>query len=166
MVPGRMVYRSLDLLMPESRSAAPPARRESRKARRLAPSLVIAVFIVAGIAGIVLWRWLWYPREQVLEADWVAVAAVLAGDGTAGMRDGDATHARFSDPFGVASAADGSIYVADAGGAQRVRRIAADGVVSTLAGGEEGFADGFGAAARFSTPSGLAVAGDGAVVRG
>lgn len=142
---------------------APPAGPESSKSRRLAVPIVIAVVIVAGVTGFVLWRRILHPRERALEVDWVAVAAVLAGDGTAGMRDGDATRARFSDPFGVASAADGSIYVADAGDAQRVRRIAPDGVVSTLAGGDEGYADGLGAAARFSTPSGLAVARDGAV---
>jgi hypothetical protein len=67
----------------------------------------------------------------------------------AGMRDGDVTTARFSDPFGIASASNGgTVYVADAGDAQRIRRIASDGSVSTLAGGEPGFADGRGAAAQ------------------
>ena len=69
--------------------------------------------------------------------------------------------ASFSDPFGVAAARDGSIYIADAGDAQRIRRIGADGTVSTFAGGGLGYADGRGTAARFSTPSGIALTGDG-----
>jgi len=81
----------------------------------------------------------------------------IAGDGVAGTRDGDARNARFADPFGVAIAADGSIYIADAGESPRIRRISPDGTVSTVAGGERGFANGVGAVARFDTPSGLAV---------
>src|SRR6185503_5083685 len=81
----------------------------------------------------------------------------LAGDGVAGTIDDEASRARFSDPFGVAVGADGTIYVADAGDAQRIRAVSPDGRVFTLAGGERGFADGRGAAARFNTPSGLTV---------
>ena len=86
----------------------------------------------------------------------------MAGDGVAGMRDGPAPRARFSDPFGVAAAADGTIYVSDAGDAQRVRRIAMDGTVTTVAGGGgHGHVDGPAASARFNTPSGLAIGPDG-----
>ncbi len=49
------------------------------------------------------------------------------------------------------------MYVADAGDNNRIRRIGADGAVATLAGSQEGFADGAGTAARFNTPSGLAL---------
>ncbi|MCA1651446.1 MAG: gluconolaconase [Acidobacteria bacterium] len=146
--------------MPEPPSDDSPGRREAPG--RLLLLIPIVVVIVAGVAGFVVWRWILQPQDP-LEADWVAVAAVLAGDGTAGMRDGDAARARFSDPFGVAASEDGTIYVADAGDAQRVRRITPNGVVSTLAGGDEGYADGSGAAAQFSSPSGLAIARDGTV---
>ena len=97
------------------------------------------------------------PHSAALEPRWAATALVLAGDGVPGMRDGDATAARFSDPFGIASAPDGAIYVADAGEAQRIRKISPDGRVSTFAGGHPGFADGLGEAAQFSSPSGLAI---------
>ena len=96
-------------------------------------------------------------RQRALEPGWPAIVVTLAGDGVAGVRDGDASRSRFSDPFGVAIAQDGTIYVSDAGDSQRIRRLSPDGVVSTLAGGERGFSDGVGLAARFSTPSGLAV---------
>ena len=82
---------------------------------------------------------------------------LLAGDGVPGVRDGARERARFSDPFGIAVGADGTVFVADAGDAQRIRRITPDGAVTTLAGGRRGFADGHGAAARFDTPSAIAI---------
>lgn len=94
---------------------------------------------------------------------WDARLELLAGDGVAGLRDGAPLQARFADPYGLARAADGTLYVADAGDNNRLRRIAPDGQVTTLAGAREGFADGAGAAAAFHTPSGLALDGAGNV---
>ena len=85
------------------------------------------------------------------------LVGVLAGDGQVGWLDGPALEARFSEPFGLAVAADGSTFVTDAGNSHRLRRIGVDGHVSTLAGGERGFVDGRGPEARFATPSALAV---------
>ena len=88
---------------------------------------------------------------------WRAAAMIAAGDGSPGFRDGPATAARFSDPFGVAAAPDGTVFLADAGENNRIRRLTPQGEVTTLAGGAEGHADGAGAAASFHTPSGLAL---------
>jgi glucose/arabinose dehydrogenase len=88
---------------------------------------------------------------------WRAQVTTAAGDGSPGFQDGAATGARFADPFGVAVAADGSVYVSDAGENNRIRKLGARGEVTTLAGGREGFADGVGAAASFDTPSALAL---------
>ena len=88
---------------------------------------------------------------------WPAQLRLAAGDGVRGMRNGPVAQARFDDPYGVAMAADGTLYAADAGDNNRIRRIDRDGAVTTLAGFAEGFADGDGTAARFDTPSGLAV---------
>jgi len=128
--------------------------------------LIAFAVIVLGAAAAYGWvQWRLRPVETPpLEADWEAVVSVLAGSGQTGVRDGAAEHARFSDPFGVAASADGSIYVADAGDAQRIRRIAPDGTVSTMAGGEAGYADGASTVARFNTPSGLALDAAGAVL--
>ncbi|WP_371867940.1 gluconolaconase [Pseudoduganella rivuli] len=63
----------------------------------------------------------------------------------------------FADPYGVALDANGNVYIADGGDANRIRRIAPDGTVTTLAGGAEGYADGPAAQARFNTPSGIAI---------
>ena len=88
---------------------------------------------------------------------WTAQLRLAAGDGVRGMRNGPVARARFDDPYGVTMAADGTLYVADAGDNNRIRRIGSDGTVTTLAGFTEGFADGDGTAARLNTPSGLAL---------
>jgi sugar lactone lactonase YvrE len=95
--------------------------------------------------------------------DWTPTVRLVAGTGAEGRRDGDAFEALFSDPFGVAVGPDGTVYVADAGEANAIRRITPEGNVSTIAGGTEGFADGVGATARFNTPSGLVVDAGGIV---
>ncbi len=81
----------------------------------------------------------------------------FAGTNVDGLVDGPAADSRFASPLGLALAADGKLYVADAGN-HRIRVIAG-GTVSTLAGTTEGFADGAAAAARFSSPSGVWVDG-------
>lgn len=59
------------------------------------------------------------------------VVTTLAGNGSAGATDGAGPAARFSAPQGIAVDAAGNVYVADTGN-RAVRRIAPDGVVSTL----------------------------------
>jgi sugar lactone lactonase YvrE len=98
-----------------------------------------------------------HPGPAGTPFGWAAQLQLIAGDGVRGLRDGPALQARFADPYGLAVAADGTRYIADAGDNNRIRRIAADGTVGTLAGGVEGFADGLGNAAAFHTPSGLAL---------
>ncbi len=102
-------------------------------------------------------RALWLAAEAPTKPAWTARVTPLAGDGGNGVVDGAAAASRFSDPFGVALDLQGNAYVADAGDSNRIRRIAPDGVVSTFAGGREGFADGVGTAAAFHTPSALAL---------
>lgn len=63
----------------------------------------------------------------------------------------------FDDPFGLVRDGAGNFYLAVGGDANRVLRLGADGSVTTLAGGVEGFADGTGAGAALHTPSGLAI---------
>lgn len=108
--------------------------------------LLATTLVVVGAA-----TW-WWTRPRAPEPAWVGAATVLAGDG------------RFSEPFGLAVHPDGGIYVSDAGTSHRIRRIAPDGAVTTVAGGGRGFVDGSRAGARFATPSAVAVAPDGSLV--
>lgn len=90
------------------------------------------------------------------------VVTTLAGS-TAGFADGTGAEAQFSLPYGVAIAPDGTIVVAD-GGNHCIRRVTPEGVVTTVAGGTQGFADGTGAAAQFDIPSGVVVRPNGVIV--
>src|ERR1044071_8115683 len=119
--------------------------------------LVLTLLIIAGAAIVYV---VYYRRKPLpTPLGWKAHVTTLAGDGSPVIRDG--AQAGFSDPFGVAVAVDGTVYVADAGESNRIRKMVPDGTVTTLAGGAEGFADGVGTAASFNTPSGLALANDG-----
>ncbi|MEN9232084.1 MAG: hypothetical protein Q6L68_14365, partial [Thermostichus sp. DG02_5_bins_236] len=72
----------------------------------------------------------------------------FAGTCRAGYRDGDLAQAQFRVPFGLALGPDGSLYVADRGD-HRIRRITAEGEVTTVAGtGQAGSADGPGEQAQ------------------
>ena len=72
-----------------------------------------------------------------------------------GEVDGTGSAARFNLPFGVAADSHGDVYVSDCNNGA-IRKVTPAGVVTTLAGGSFGFADGTGSAAAFA-PYGLAV---------
>ena len=113
--------------------------------------LAVIVLVVLGSAtAFLVYRYKNKPVPTPL--GWKANVTTIAGDGSPLV---------LSDPFGVAVAADGTIYVADAGESNRIRKISPDGNVTTLAGESEGFIDGAGAAASFNTPSALALGPDG-----
>lgn len=84
-------------------------------------------------------------------------AACGAGGGSDGWADGTGSAARFRAPEGVALAASGTAYVADAGN-NAIRMVAPGGVVTTFAGAGSapGFADGPAATARFELPGAVA----------
>ena len=93
-----------------------------------------------------------------LSADLSSITLV-AGSNTGQAVDGPAASAGFVAPRGIARDAAGNLYVVEA---SRVRRIGADGVVSTLAGGDNtGNADGTGSAATFQNLRGIALGADG-----
>jgi sugar lactone lactonase YvrE len=116
----------------------------------------LASLILLGAAGAV-WFWAFYEPERPLEPAWDAVVTTIAGGGTLGSTSADPFAVHFSDPFGIAAAADGTIFVADGVDAHRIVRLAGDGTVSVVAGSTAGFADGRGTDARFNTPSGIAL---------
>ena len=95
----------------------------------------------------------------------IATIAGVGGEGDSGD-GGPATAARLNRPHGLAVAADGAVVFADTFN-HRVRRIAPNGTITTLAGtGVAGGAGdgGPGTAAQLSLPVDVAVAPDGSVL--
>ncbi len=90
------------------------------------------------------------------------MVTTLAGRGEPGVRDGGAALAEFADPFAVAIGRDGRVYIADGDDSNRIRALEGERVI-TVAGDREGYADGPSGTARLHTPSGIAVADDGAI---
>jgi sugar lactone lactonase YvrE len=116
-------------------------------------------------------------RVRQVTAD--GVVSTLAGNGISAWVDGASAVASFVSPFAVAVDAAGGVYVADtpppsSPGYQvddsRIRYVAPDGAVSTLAGGGGAFltwgasADGVGTSASFHYPAGLVIEAAGRVL--
>lgn len=123
-----------------------------------------------------------YPQAVAVAAD----GAILVADGAnhtirristsgqvstvvgvalaSGDADGVGTAARLRMPSALAVDAAGNLFIADAGN-HTIRRMSPAGEVTTVAGmaGRSGDADGSGSEARFDTPSGLAVDGEGLI---
>jgi sugar lactone lactonase YvrE len=116
--------------------------------------IVVALLLITGISiAYVVYR---FTRKPVpTPIGWKAHVTTIAGDGSP---------LTLSDPFGVAVATDGTIYLSDTGENNRIQKITPDGNVITIAGGVEGFADGVEDKAQFNTPSGLALAPNGALI--
>jgi sugar lactone lactonase YvrE len=91
-----------------------------------------------------------------------AGSATTFGGTTQGAANGSLTVAQFNGPRGIAVAPDGTIYIADTTN-HRIRAISPGGIVSTLAGGTQGSANGTGTAAQFNNPSGVAVGPNGVI---
>lgn len=135
----------------------PRQPRSIRRRGALTWAAFVFLLLGAGWTAFLVSTWL-AERPRPTVAGWRAVVTTIAGDGTPRFQDAaDRTQARFADPFGIAVDRFGTVYVADAGSSNRIRKITPAGEVVTLAGGAEGFADGAGAAASFNTPSALAL---------
>jgi streptogramin lyase len=100
--------------------------------------------------------------RKVTPSGVVTTVAGKAGD--AGTLDGNGKDARFNFPVGIAIDAATNLYVADSLN-HSIRKITPAGEVTTVAGSPEGNGtdDGLGNAARFNSPSGIAVAEGGII---
>lgn len=85
------------------------------------------------------------------------VRLVAGASGQTGTADGTGSSALFNQPGGLTAAANGELMICDTANGT-VRRITADGIVSTFAGSSttRGSADGPGTQALFSAPAGIA----------
>jgi hypothetical protein len=96
-----------------------------------------------------------FPQERVVipeprprEVGTSPRSRVLAGTGDIGHQNGDALEARFNGPCGLAASPHGDLFVSETGN-HTVRKIAANGRVSTVAGGRGKLG--------LNTPTGIAV---------
>ncbi|WP_267476913.1 NHL repeat-containing protein [Xanthomonas arboricola] len=127
-------------------------------------ALWICAVLLAGAAALLASWWSAPAPDALPQAQgptatplgWKAQLQWVAGSGVRGAVDGRAANARFADPYGLAIGPHGALYIADGGDNNRIRRLLDNGSVQTVAGGQEGFADGVDAAAEFNTPSGIA----------
>jgi serine/threonine protein kinase, bacterial len=103
-----------------------------------------------------------YSNNEIRKISPAGAVTTLAGSTTAGAADGTGAAASFSSPFGIAVDANGNVYVGDQGNSS-IRKITAAGVVSTLAGGTSGYAEGTGSAAKFNQIAHVAVDANGNV---
>ena len=97
--------------------------------------------------------------QRYWECSYPATVETFSGiAGQSGSLDGQRAVARFNNPRGVATAPDGSVYVADTGN-HTIRRITADGQVTTVAGtaGAPGSRDGVAGESLLHNPSGIDV---------
>jgi DNA-binding beta-propeller fold protein YncE len=125
---------------------------------RKALLLIALLLIVGGAIAFVVFRLTRKPTPTPV--GWRAHVTTIAGDGTPRVRESNQpTQAAFSDPFGVAVAKDGTVYISDAGESNRIVAISPEGRLNIFAGGAggEGFGDDKGGSAAFNTPSGLAL---------
>lgn len=88
------------------------------------------------------------------------VVSTMAGSGVEGSADGTSTTAQFNKPGAITVDLLGNVYVAQTANFS-IRKITTSGMVSTIAGGSEGYADGQGIAAQFKSLAGLATDGQG-----
>jgi poly(3-hydroxybutyrate) depolymerase len=100
-------------------------------------------------------------NHRIRKVDAAGTVTTFAGTGAAGFsgEGGPAAAAQLQAPWGLAVDSAGNLYIADTGN-HRVRKVAPDGTISTVAGtGTRGFSGdgGKAAAAQLNQPCGVAV---------
>lgn len=103
--------------------------------------------------------------HRIRKVNTAGIISTVAGNGAAGYSGdgGAAVNASLSSPSAVAVDTAGNLYIADQGN-RRVRKVAVNGVITTVAGNGQSGASGDGGAATnaaIGSPSGLAVAANG-----
>lgn len=141
-------------------SVAPPTA--APVARRKRPGMAVVVGVTLGVVAAVGALVLLVANRG---GGSVATSAAPPG-GIAGVDSGAGTQSRLIDPIDVTTGTDGTAYIVETS-TNRVRRLTADGTLSTIAGtGAIGFSGDGGPATRatFSSPIAAAAAPDGSVV--
>jgi sugar lactone lactonase YvrE len=100
-----------------------------------------------------------YSVSRIRKITKAGIVSTYAGSAQ-GNADGPALSAEFSDIEGMAVAADGTLYVADAAN-NSIRKISTTGMVTTIAGSTFGYQDGPASDAKFQFPTGITVTTNG-----
>ena len=123
-----------------------------------------ATLLFSGICLSIFCVPLWPVSAEEIEAEAAVqgevdtlTAGLLAGNFVPASLNGLKTDAAFVGPSDIAVDSSGNVFVADG---KSIRRISPDGRVSPFAGSNEGFADGHGVTARFSTNLAIAIDAD------
>lgn len=107
-----------------------------------------------------------YGNHKIRRISAAGVVTTVAGTGQPGDVDGAPGTAQFNHLEGLTMLGSGRLWVADTFN-HKIREIAADGSVSTVAGnGAPGAVDGIGTAASFNAPTGICLADSGDVFVG
>lgn len=106
-----------------------------------------------------------YSNHRIRRISSTGVVSTLAGGivGDDDYPEGGTFAAQFDNPMALRMDGSGVLWVADLGN-HRIRRVTADGTVTTFAGSTAGYQNGVGAAAKFYGPAGLDVDGTGTLV--
>lgn len=108
-----------------------------------------------------------FLNQRIRKISNTGMVSTLAGTGQAGLLDGLAMEAQFNYPRGICLDDTGNIYIGDSWN-HRIRKISANGFVSTWAGGGNSigvqsvgdYVDGSDTSARFYTPCELSIDGE------
>ncbi len=93
-------------------------------------------------------------NHKIRKVDLTGKVTTLAGSGNAGRKDGLGITAEFDQPHGLTMDQSGNLYIADMQN-HRIRKLAPDGQVSTIAGSIQGLKDGANNTAQFNKPYAL-----------
>lgn len=94
-------------------------------------------------------------NDKIRKITTSGIVSTIAGS-TTGYLDGSGSTARFNSPKGICVDASGNLFVTDFYN-HRIRKITAQGTVSTFAGANYGYVDGMGTAAKFIYPHGICI---------
>jgi len=139
------------------------------RARTLARRGLPILLLLLLLGGFWMWQrflWVFFVKPGPGGPHWQAPILAVAGSdqGESGFLDGRGTQARLAKPIRLARLDADRLVFADINN-HAVRVLHRDGTVTTLGGGPDrkGHQDGPAAQARFSSPHGVAVRGDGAI---